>query len=72
MRDFIDYVLDFYGVGGVYDMGVTWDDAFAATIDYVNEYLPDDNTKAFQGDAWDREGVREVLIDDYGYLWPKG
>ena len=69
MNEFIDYVLDFYGVAGIYPMGVTRDDVLLATgmrmgiCQWLN--IP------YEGDSIDREAVREILIERFGYKWPE-
>ena len=56
---FLHYVSDFYGPGGIYDMGATPLQIAEATIyrltdrEYVN--------KPFYGDTMDREYVRDIL-----------
>ena len=61
MTDFYDYVLSFYGEGGIYDMGATLDEVMEATA----KYLKNPETR-FEGDSFDREMVRDIMIRDYG------
>ena len=61
---FVDYVMSFYGPGGIYDMGVTREDIAAATEVYKKE-----SDIPFDGDTVDRENVRDILIRDFGYEW---
>ena len=35
MNEFVNYVYDFYGKNGIYDMGATRDNITTATIDYI-------------------------------------
>jgi len=65
---FVDYVYSFYGRGGIYDMGAVKRDIQQATQDYLNK--PNCNFAAPEGDSLDRENVRDILIDDYGYKFP--
>jgi hypothetical protein len=64
MIKFYQYVRSFYGKDGLYPMGATVPDIVAATkilIDAVGD--------AFEGDSFDREDVRDILIEDFGYKW---
>tara|TARA_R110002074_G_scaffold57366_1_gene141255 strand:+ start:597 stop:812 length:216 start_codon:yes stop_codon:yes gene_type:complete len=56
---FISYLLDFYGPGGIYDIGVTRDDILLALGIRLarNAMLP------FQGDSIDREMVRDIILE---------
>lgn len=76
INEFIDYVLDFYGVAGVYPMGVTRDDVLLATGMRLNQCdwgLTNEGGKfkyeGFEGDSIDREAVRDILIERFGYKW---
>ena len=62
-----DYVLAFYGAGGIYDMGVTKDEVLAAT-ETVYEKYGEDGWGG--GDSLDRERVRDELIENYGKVFP--
>lgn len=64
-KQFFSYVYDFYGPGGVYDMGVTMQDIIAA-YELMQE-LPHYD---FEFDSVDREHLRDVLIEDFGYKFP--
>ena len=61
MIDFYDYVLSFYGQDGIYDMGATLDEVMEATA----KYLQSSETR-FEGDSFDREMIRDIMIRDYG------
>ena len=54
---FVEYLLDFYGAGGIYDFGVTEKDILIATGIRMNE-RPD---LPFEGDSLDREIVRDIM-----------
>jgi hypothetical protein len=61
MEQFYSYVLSFYGKNGIYDMGATLDEVMEATA----KYLQASETK-FEGDSFDREHVRDIMMNDYG------
>ena len=65
MVKFYHYVRSFYGRDGLYPMGATVHDIIAAT-----KILVDAVGDAFEGDSMDREDVRDILIKDFGYVWP--
>jgi hypothetical protein len=64
--NFLAYVGDFYARGGVYDMGATSRqildafDIYANRVGYENLAL----------DSVDREGVRDVMIEQFGLVFP--
>ena len=60
--EFINYVRSFYGPGGIYDMGATDDDIIEATFKYIQ------SGAKFCGDSFDREHVRDIMIDEFGYV----
>ena len=60
-NEFVDYVYDFYGKNGIYDMGATRDNITTATIDYVSS----DDSLPFYGDSLDRERVRDILTSKF-------
>ena len=66
-KEFFSYVFDFYGAGGIYDMNVTISDIMAAYIRarYDMPYYE------FEFDSVDRELIRDVLIDNFGYKFPE-
>ena len=66
MNEFVDYVLDFYGVSGIYPMGVTREDILVATSIRIEQRKDIE----FQGDSLDRELVRDILIGRFEYKWP--
>jgi len=58
MQDFIDYVISFYGVGGIYDFGATEEEIKKAIEIRMDKYeLP------FAGDSVDREMVRDIIVE---------
>lgn len=56
-KEFIKYVLSFYGEGEIYDFKFTYDEVVKAT----NHYL-EITTIDFDGDTIDREAVREIVF----------
>jgi hypothetical protein len=63
MTEFYDYVLSFYGPGGIYPMGATLDLVERATSDLIK--ILEIKDQEFCGDSIDRELVRDLLIDKY-------
>ena len=79
MQAFIDYVLAFYGRNGIYDMGATRTmvcDTINKYLDFANELwiLPDSDWRErympFGYDSTDREIIRDMMIEDYGLVFP--
>ena len=64
MSDFCDYVLSFYGENGIYKIGATFDMVVEATQKYINSGAD------FAGDSFDREHVRDIMIDTYQLKFP--
>ena len=64
MSDFYHYVLSFYGENGIYNMGATLDMVMEATKAYIN------SSDEFCGDSFDREHVRDIMIDKYKLQFP--
>ena len=62
----IEYVLDFYGKGGIYDMGATKEQV----VDATNALIKQIGTK-FEADSIDRERVRDIMIEQYNLTFPK-
>ena len=64
--NFLAYVGDFYAEGGLYDMGASSRqildafDIYANRVGYENLAL----------DSVDREGVRDVMIEQFGLVFP--
>jgi hypothetical protein len=56
--DFIDYVFDFYGEGGIYDFGATKQMIVTATTERMQKF-PD---TPFDGDSVDRELIRDIML----------
>jgi hypothetical protein len=66
MDEFYTYVLSFYGKHGLYPMGATLVDVKAATKIHKHR-----TNIEFEGDSVDRETVRDILIEDFGYKFPR-
>ena len=78
---FINYVLDFYGQGGIYPLAdpiisnkfVERDDVLKALEKYKSllhtaELLQTNYTWG-DGDSLDRERVRDILLQNYNFTW---
>ena len=74
-NEFIDYVLSFYGKGGLYDQGRNKEQIAYATTLYLDacayyEGLEDKDQYHVMtwgnGDSLDRERVRDIMNDYYG------
>lgn len=61
LAPFIDYCHEFYGDGGIYDMGASYDQLYQATGIYLS-----DTEHPFEGDSFDREQVRAILESRFG------
>ena len=59
MNEFIDYVLSFYGKGGIYQINATRDEVLIATGIRIER----DKVVDFVGDTVDREKVRDIIIE---------
>jgi len=64
LSDFYHYVLSFYGENGIYKMGATLDMVMESTQKYIN------SSDEFYGDSFDREHVRDIMIDTYQLQFP--
>ena len=72
ISEFVKYVEDFYGgASSLYPMGATTKMIVAATEKYINNVGTDPEVpNSFCGDSLDREKVRDIMIEDYGLVWP--
>ena len=72
ISEFVEYVEDFYGAAStLYPMGATTKMIIAATEKYINKVGTDPEVSdSFCGDSLDRERVRDIMMDDYGLVWP--
>lgn len=60
-KEFTDYLMDFYGPGGIYDYGFTVLQIDIATKIYKSRLVS--NNTEFVGDSIDRENVRDIILD---------
>ncbi len=58
MNEFVDYVMDFYGYNGIYDIQATRKEVIAATNKRLEFKQP-----PFEGDSIDREMVRDIILE---------
>ena len=70
-NEFINYCLDFYGQGGLYDQGRTEEQIAYATTVYLDAcaYYEENNMPNMTwggGDSLDRERVRDLMNNYYG------
>ena len=68
LQDFYDYVLSFYGDGGLYPMSATLDLIEQATLTHIK--ILELKGNEFCGDSVDRECVRDLLISKYKLSFP--
>ena len=61
LDQFYRYCADFYGAGGIYDLGFTRESIVRATQIYRSR-LP--AGREFYGDTVDREAVRDIVLDE--------
>jgi acyl carrier protein len=66
INEFIDYVLDFYGNGGIYDMGATREQVKSGLEITIARNGVDD----FAADSLDRERIRDIMIEKFGLKFP--
>jgi len=62
VKVFVDYVMDFYGKGGIYDFGVERDEVIRAIGKLIAIRANDPDGIGFEGDSVDRENVRDIII----------
>lgn len=67
MKEFVDYVMSFYGKGEIYDIGATREEVWSATCIRIkrNADMPL-NGISFEGDSLDRESVRDLILEMRG------
>ena len=63
-KRFVNYVHKFYGDGGLYPMGATMRQIAAATQILL------DRRDDVEFDSFDREKVRDILIERFGLVFP--
>lgn len=60
MDEFIDYMHSFYGVAGLYPMGITTEEIIIATGKRLERYPKVE----FTGDTVDRETVWDIILEN--------
>ena len=71
-QEFVDYVFDFYGAeDAIYPMGATKNQITDATYEYLDQCRDDADLWGY-GDSLDRERVRDILINKFNLVFPKG
>ena len=63
MTDFYDYVLSFYGEGGIYPMGATLTQVKKAT--QTHQKILKLKGEEFCGDSVDRECIRDLMMSKF-------
>lgn len=67
MKEFVDYVMDFYGKDGIYDIGATREEAWQATCIRIKRNADNPlNGISFEADSLDREAVRDIILEIRG------
>jgi hypothetical protein len=61
LKEFRDYVHQFYGKGGLYDLGCSIPQIEIAIYAYVGQLKLNDDLEWGEGDSLDRERVRYIL-----------
>ena len=64
-NEFIEYVLSFYGEGGIYDQKRTKEQIAYATTVYLDTCAVDPMVSWGNGDSLDRERVRDIMNEIY-------
>ena len=70
---FINYMYSFYGENGIYPMKHKQTNKYVGFSDICNAltgYIKSTNSWG-GGDSIDRERLRDILIDEYGFLFPQ-
>ena len=66
-KEFRDYVHSFYGKGGIYDLGCSIPDIENAIYLYFGKLQVIEYMDWGNGDSLDRERVREILQEVFGF-----
>lgn len=67
MKEFVDYVMSFYGKNEVYDMGATREEVWQATCIRIKRMKDSPrNGISFEEDSIDREIVRDIILEMRG------
>lgn len=71
-EDFLAYVESFYGADGLYPMGATKEHIADAMNILVERHGTDENVPgSVSWDSWDRERVRDIMIEKFNLVFPK-
>jgi hypothetical protein len=64
MKEFVDYVIGFYGKGEIYDIGATREEVWQATCIRIKRNADNPlNVISFEFDSLDREAVRDIILE---------
>jgi hypothetical protein len=64
MKEFVDYVMSFYGKGEIYDIGATREEVWQATCVRIKRNTDNPlNGISFEADSFDREAVRDIILE---------
>lgn len=64
MKEFVDYVMGFYGKGEIYDIGATREEVWQATCIRIKRNADNPlNGISFEADSLDREAVRDIILE---------
>ncbi len=64
MKEFVDYVMNFYGKGEIYDIGATREEVWQATCVRLKRTIGQPlNGISFEADSLDREAVRDIILE---------
>jgi hypothetical protein len=67
MKEFVDYVMSFYGKDEIYDIGATREEVWQATCIRIKRMKEEPrNGISFEGDSMDREIVRDIILEIRG------
>ena len=67
MKEFVDYVMGFYGKGEIYDIGATREEAWKATCIRLKRMIDEPRGGiSFEADSTDREVVRDIILEMRG------
>jgi hypothetical protein len=67
MKEFVDYVMEFYGEYGIYDIKATREEVWSATCIRLKRTIGQPlNGISFEGDSLDREAVRDIILEMRG------
>lgn len=64
MKEFVDYVMSFYGQGEIYDIRATREEVWNATCIRIKRMkdMPR-NGISFEADSLDREVVKDIILE---------